>query len=395
MQNSGNQPAPMCRMSTSLSLPAGAAPGHEIPVLMRPKNGVSYITKQFVQDCAAYASSNRALTCLGTDTFRDDEALMQMQKVWKEERKQSKVGSKSFSREQASRWDSFAAACVAVQSFHPAPKAQADLKTWKKELLAARAASSSERMLRFLEGGMVRGTSVERPEVLNAYAQLLHSMLRTDSDTEKRIGVQDALLKHLLTTDTWTPDQMAGLDGDGIPFEGKWPTGSPWEGRPVPRLLVVNEPGMGAGVRTDQDIMQGCLVALYVGTEATEIGVEEYPPCRRTAYAMKGCPIRNTDPPEGQQRILHAGNERIHTVSDQPFQMLQEMNAAGPILNASRSEAAANVQLDRGDFWRDGKGNVYIGMYAKNHITAGTFLHWYYDYRAGRGGANCFSFPDD
>jgi hypothetical protein len=385
--------APMCRMSTSLALPAGEAPGHKIPALMHAKDGVSYINMKFVQDCAAYASSNRALTCFGTDTFRDEVALRQMQIAWREEEKQRKGRSKTFSRDQASRWDSFAAACVVVQSFRPAPKASADLQTWKEELLAAREASSSERMKRFLEGGMVRGTSVERPEVLEAYAQLLHSMLRTDETL--RIGVQQALLKRLLTTDTWTPDQKAALDGDGIPFEGQWPTGSQWAHKPVPRLSVVDEPGMGAGVRTDQEIEKGLLVTLYVGTEATEIGVDEYPPCRRTTYATGGCPKRARDPPVGQQRILHAGNERIHTVSDQPFQMLLEMNAAGPLLNASLSDAAANVQLDRGDYWRDGKGNVYIGMYAKDRIAAGTFLHWNYDYRAGRGGINSYCFPDD
>ena len=92
---------------------------------------------------------------------------------------------------------------------------------------------------------------------------------------------------------------------------------------------------------------------------------------------------------------MEDGQKRVHTVSDQPFHVLQEMNAAGPLLNASRSETTANVRLDRSKFWRDGKGNVYIGMYAKADIAAGTFLHWLYVYRAGRGGANGFSFHDD
>jgi len=75
--------------------------------------------------------------------------------------------------------------------------------------------------------------------------------------------------------------------------------------------------------------------------------------------------------------------------------MLQEMNAAGPLLNASPTEAEANVHLDRGDYWEDDKGNVYIGMWAKIFIAARTFLHWSYDYKAGRGGADAYFFRDD
>jgi hypothetical protein len=141
---------------------------------------------------------------------------------------------------------------------------------------------------------------------------------------------------------------------------------------------------MGAGVRTDVDIEQGRLVTVYVGTKATEIGVAEFPPNRRTAYAMKGA--RNEPEIIGRKRPLHAGDQRIHAVSDQPFAMLQAMNAAGPLLNASSKDEDANIDLDRADFWEDNVGNVYIGMYAKYGITKGSFLRWNYDYKAGRGG---------
>ena len=136
-----------------------------------------------------------------------------------------------------------------------------------------------------------------------------------------------------------------------------------------------------------------CIRDRYVGTKATEIGVAEFPPNRRTAYAMKGCPVRNEA--VGQTRALHAGNERVHTVSDQPFEMLRAMNAAGPLLNAPSKDEEANILLDRGDFWEDKVGNVYIGMYAKDDIAKGSFLHWHYDYKAGRGGADAFYFSDD
>ena len=380
--------APMCRQSTSMcrAKTSGPAPGHQIPVLSKQKNGVSYLNMQFVRDCvAAKPECQRALTCFGTDTFRDDEEANEL--------RSGKEKNKPFGPDRATRWDSFGAASVAVQSFHPAPTAGVEREAWKAELLAARQASSSEPMRAFLAKGMRPGTSVERPEVLAEYARLLHAMLRTD--LAQRIFAKDALLKHLLTTDTWSLEQKAALDGEGIFFEGAWPADSPWAGRPAPRLVVVNEAGMGAGVRTDVDIQQGQLVTLYVGTKATEIGVAEFPPNRRTAYAMKGCPVRNEPEIVGQIRALHAGDERVHTVSDQPFEMLQAMNAAGPLLNASSKDEEANILLDRGNFWEDNEGNVYIGMYAKYDIAKGSFLHWQYDYRAGRGGADSFCFPDD
>jgi hypothetical protein len=75
--------------------------------------------------------------------------------------------------------------------------------------------------------------------------------------------------------------------------------------------------------------------------------------------------------------------------------MLQAMNAAGPLLNASSNDEEANVQLDRADFWEDNVGNLYIGMYAKDFIAKGSFLHWQYKYSAGRGGSDAFYFSDD
>ena len=382
----GSGPVTLTRQSTSMAPRMGPVPGHSIPVLSKPRNGVSYLTWGFVKECAAaVAKSSRALTCLGTDTFCEDEVVNKI--------RQDKASEpKPFGSVQGSRWDSFGAASVVVQSFHPAPNAGEEREAWKKDLLAARTHSSSQRMREFLEKGMATGIHAQRPEVLDAYAELLHLMLRTD---EKRIGVKDALLKLVLTTDTWSPDQMSALAGDGIPFDGQWPAGSPWHGKAAPRLEVVNEAGMGAGVRTAVDIKQGQLVTVYVGTMAEDVGVEEFPPNRRTVYAMKGGSQHAEAAKAGEKRKLRAGTERIHAVSDQPFHVLQAMNAAGPLLNASSTASDANVVMDRLDYWVDSDKNLYIGMYAKEDIAAGTFLHWEYDYRAGRGGAKSFSFPDD
>ncbi len=111
-----------------------------------------------------------------------------------------------------------------MQSFNPAPRAGAEREAWKAGLLAARRAGTSEPMRAFLESGMAPGIKAQLPEVLAEYAWLLHFMLRTD---EERICVKQALFMHLLTTDTWSLEQKAALDGDGIPFEGKWPAVSP------------------------------------------------------------------------------------------------------------------------------------------------------------------------
>jgi hypothetical protein len=62
------------------------------------------------------------------------------------------------------------------------------------------------------------------------------------------------------------------------------------------------------------------------------------------------------------------------------------------LVNAALNARDANLTLRRTEFWRDGKGNVYMGLYAKKDIARGTFLRWEYDPFAGGGGSNSYRF---
>ena len=111
---------PLVRQSTSVSFAAtdGPAPAHQIPVLRKAREGVSYINSSFVRDCFTAQDSKQALTCLGTDTFRDDD---EANKIRSGEERQ-----KPFDYERACRWDENGAGFAAVQSFNPAPRAGVD-----------------------------------------------------------------------------------------------------------------------------------------------------------------------------------------------------------------------------------------------------------------------------
>jgi hypothetical protein len=233
-------------------------------------------------------------------------------------------------------------------------------------------------MVAFLKAGLRDGVTVERPDVLTSYGKLFYDLLRKDE--RNRITVHRALLSLVLTTDTLSLQDQRIMDGDGFVFpESDCPEGSPWNGRGQRqcRVVAVTEPGIGAGIKADQDILDGELVILYAGTEVsenTESDLEDLPPSRRTTYAMDGT------------------ERRIHVVADQPFGLLRQNNTAGPLVNATLNPRDANLVLKRREFWRDGKGNVYMGLYAKKDIARGTFLRWEYDPFAGGGGSNSFRF---
>jgi hypothetical protein len=226
-----------------------------------------------------------------------------------------------------------------------------------------------------LQQGISTGVEAERPEVLNEFAKLLFQLLRTDG--QERITLRDALLKTVLTTDTLTLEQKRKMDGDGLEFPGgPCPDGSPWResGALLPPLVIATEGTLGAGVRTSSKILKDQLVALYVGAEVSDIN--HLPPSRRTTYAMSG------------------GN-RIHAVSDQPFEWLQQHSIAGPLINAAKTDTDANISIDRMAFWSDGKGLIFLPMFAKRDIEPGEFLRWRYDPFAGAGGADGYMFPED
>ena len=359
------------RSITSFPDQGGSVPGPSCPAkaLVNPrasnKGDIAYLNATKVEDC--YKNSNAlGLTCLGQDTFREDDVVnsIRQEKNW---------GRRPFEREDAVRWDRTGASMVVLQMFNPAPKETAKRDEWKEQL--RKACNSPEEMFRFLQQGMSTGVEAERPEVLDEFAKLLFQLLRTDG--QERITLRDALLKTVLTTDTLTLEQKRKMDGCGLEFPGgPCPDGSPWRESSalLPPLVIATEGTLGAGVRTSSKILKDQLVALYVGAEVSDIN--HLPPSRRTTYAMSG------------------GN-RIHAVSDQPFEWLQKHSFAGPLINASFTDTDANISIDRMAFWRDGKGLIFLPMFAKRDIEHGEFLHWKYDPFAGAGGADGYRFPAD
>jgi hypothetical protein len=137
-------------------------------------------------------------------------------------------------------------------------------------------------MVAFLKAGLRDGVTVERPDVLTSYGKLFYDLLRKDE--RNRITVHRALLSLVLTTDTLSLQDQRIMDGDGFVFpESDCPEGSPWNGRGQRqcRVVAVTEPGIGAGIKADQDILDGELVILYAGTEVsenTESDLEDLPP---------------------------------------------------------------------------------------------------------------------
>jgi hypothetical protein len=350
------------------ALPAAPAQALYTPSIPKYVNGISYINGEKVDSFFEDARCRQELTCWGQDTFREEEFIAKL--------KSNQSRNVPLTVEDGIRVDGWGSTATALQMFHPAPKSKKARDQWKKDLSKAR--DSPEKMVAFLKAGLRDGVTVERPDVLTSYGKLFYDLLRKDE--RNRITVHRALLSLVLTTDTLSLQDQRIMDGDGFVFpESDCPEGSPWNGRGQRqcRVVAVTEPGIGAGIKADQDILDGELVILYAGTEVsenTESDLEDLPPSRRTTYAMDGT------------------ERRIHVVADQPFGLLRQNNTAGPLVNATLNPRDANLVLKRREFWRDGKGNVYIGLYAKGNIAKGTFLRWWYDPFAGGGGRNSFRF---
>ena len=309
------------------------------------KGDIGFLTVTKLEDC--YKNGNAlSLTCLGQDTFREDDVANRI-------KQDTNWGRKNpFHLEDAVRWDRTGASMVALQMFHPAPKEAAERETWKEQL--RQACTDPGKMLQFLQQGMKTGVVADRPDVLNEFANLLFQLLRTDG--QDRLTLHNAMLKMVLTTDTLTREQQRIMDGEGFDFPGgPCPQGSPWgdSGVQLPQLVIVTEGTWGAGVRTRSKLVKDQLALLYVGTEVSD--TNNLPPSRRTTYAVS----------EGT---------RIYAVSDQPFEWLRNHGFAGPLANAAPTDSDANISIDREAFWRDGKGLIILPMFAKRGIEAGEFL---------------------
>jgi hypothetical protein len=316
-----------------------------------------------MQVCNSYREGQTGLTCLGTDTFRDEEMLKDI--------KEQKHEEITFEFQHGQRWDGVGCTLVGVQMIHPAPKTKEGREVWKQQLRLA--CTGPDKMFEFLKNGSA--VPVERPDVLQQYAALFYSLLRPD--WQQRISIRDALLKKVLTTDTLPLELKRKLDEEGVLFAGgNCPVDSIWHetGVQLPPLLVLTEGELGTGVQTTVELKKDQLVCLYVGSEVSD--TNDLPPSRRTTHAMHN-------------------STRIHAVSNQTFEWLQQHSIAGPLLNAASIENPANIAMNRHIFWRDGKGLIYIAMFAKDDIQPGTFLRWRYNWREGAGGAHSYMFPDD
>ena len=73
------------------------------------------------------------------------------------------------------------------------------------------------------------------PDVLNSYARLLNHLL------SEKISLHEALLKLVLTTHTWSLQQMHDLQTSRIPIGTDCPQGSPWQGLKLPDGIFLRQ----------------------------------------------------------------------------------------------------------------------------------------------------------
>ena len=366
------------------TLPAGPANSLPTPSIPKYVNGMSFITGDKVDEIFRDSRSRQQLTCWGTAEQRDDEFFASLKANYLKAKKELPANQadaliaqeNELTMEDGVRCDACSGSLISLQLLRPAPKDKSDREQWKIELSLAR--DSSDNMVAFLSAGLNDGVSLKRPDVLSALGNVLYNLLR--KDWRDRIPVHEALRRLVFTTDTLSLEEQRTMDSEGFVFpEGDCPEGSPWhqKGKRLPRVVVVTEPGLGAGVRADEDLLNDQLVCLYAGTEATnftEIAVDDLPPSRRVTYARD------------------KSNQKLHVVADQPFRVLRQKNTAGPLVNAALTDQEANVYIIRHEFWRDGEGNIYMPLYAKGFIAKGSFLRWKYDPFAGAGGKDSFNF---
>jgi hypothetical protein len=259
---------------------------------------------------------------------------------------------------------------------HPVPRGQS--KNWIDSLTDAKKCTDSSALLQFLRAGMKPGATVEQPEKLEQYAEILLSLLRSDG-TET--SMMDVLVSPVLTLHSLDADQLAAFCGDGILLPGGecFPEGSKWhlQGLKLPPVRFLPEPGMGVGVQADCMVKKGDIFALYAGADVREsegLSVQDFPPCRYN-LTVERSPGR-------------------HLVGNMNLGWHVTHNVAGPLINAADAEVQFNVKVDRSYVWHDpATGIGYAAMYADDMIDKGQFARWKYDPKAGGGGAESYSFP--
>ena len=268
-----------------------------------------------------------------------------------------------------------------------------------------KACQSPEAMLQTMKSRVPFGVKVQQEAML--YANLMWNLMRTGNTRPgtaaiadkveelknivaelkaTRIPVRDILRHPVLTNLTFSEKQAVAVQGDGLPIGGvSLPAGCTFESdgaRQVPIWKVKPDGPNGSwgnGAFADQDIAKGQFAALYVGLDFsmdTGRDVDQLAPGNHNVTIFDGSTAKGT------------------CVGELPLEVLQVVGGVGVFFNAKTTHAGANLALNRRRCWRDGKGLVYIPMYATRDIQKGEGGYWDYDPFAGAGGADSYTFDN-
>jgi hypothetical protein len=267
-----------------------------------------------------------------------------------------------------------------------------------------KACQSAEAMLQTMKSRVPPGLEVQQEAKL--YANLMWNLMRAgntrpgasakaDTDEEltnivaelkaTRIPVQDILRHPVLTNLTFSKEQSATVQGVGLPIGGvPLPSNCPFasEAQQVPIWNVKPDGPNGSwgnGAFADQDIEPGQLAAVYVGLD----------------YSYKSSrDVCELAPGNHNATLFDGSADRGTCVGELPLEVLQAVGGVGVFFNAKTLQQGANLVLKRKQNWRDGRGLVYIPMYARVAIKKGEGGYWDYDPAAGAGGADSYTFDD-
>jgi hypothetical protein len=267
-----------------------------------------------------------------------------------------------------------------------------------------KACQSAEAMLQTMKSRVPPGLEVQQEAKL--YANLMWNLMRAgntrpgasakaDTDEEltnivaelkaTRIPVQDILRHTVLTNLTFSKEQSATVQGVGLPIGGvPLPSNCPFasEAQQVPIWNVKPDGPNGSwgnGAFADQDIEPGQLAAVYVGLD----------------YSYKSSrDVCELAPGNHNATLFDGSADRGTCVGELPLEVLQAVGGVGVFFNAKTLQQGANLVLKRKQNWRDGRGLLYIPMYARVAIKKGEGGYWDYDPAAGAGGADSYTFDD-
>ena len=244
---------------------------------------------------------------------------------------------------------------------------EADYKNLKEE-----AVKSPKAMQRVLESFVNTGVIIKQKETVESLANLLHWMLHPEID--RRIDIMTALCHPFTSLRILSTEEYEATRGTGYIIPGGYgPAGSPWEQVEFPAWNVKHVPGKGLGcfavepIRKDSKKPAALYCALHFKRDQGEAAYE-WPPGR--------CNIS-----------ISIGAGTNLALGELPLAVLRERRSAGALFNAGDSKSPANLSLKRLEFWADGKGLVYIPLYATKDINESEEGLWIYPHQNGAAGA--------